>query len=171
MENKKQHNSNRIRTPFQVESLSKEEKTTHESITLLIKVEDGINQKQTRVMERTNRIEKKVEKMQKGGSSSKGKAKSKKERDTVWMNENIVENFHKWSEAERKALMEKFRSLGIKEEALMNDGKGKKKNVFLWDSESEEEDDGYPKPREESSMEADPRSKEKALDQHGVTPP
>ena len=29
----------------------------------------------------------------------------------------------------------------------MNDGKGKKKNVFLWDSESDEEDDDYPNPR------------------------
>ena len=87
------------------------------------------------------------------------------------MNENIIITFHKWSEEERKTLMEKFGSLGIKEEVLMNDGKGKKKNVFLWDSESEEEDDDYPKHEEDRSKEADPRSKEKAMDQHGVTPP
>ena len=38
-------------------------------------------------------------------------------------------------------------SLGIKEETRMNDGKEKKKNVFLWDSESDEEDDDYPNPK------------------------
>ena len=79
------------------------------------------------------------------------------------MKENIIVTFHKWSEAERKTIMEKFRSLGIniKEESLMNDGKWEKKNVFLWDSESEEEDDDYLKPREDPSMEADPRRRQR----------
>ena len=82
-------------------------------------------------MERTEHIEKEVVKMQNGESSSKSKAKPKKERGTAGvprphpMNENIIITFHKWDEASRKALMEKFGPLGFRKEALMNDGKGK----------------------------------------------
>ena len=78
MENKKQHNSSRTRTPFKVESYSKEEKNTHEKVTLAIKGEDGINQKHTTTKEKTVQLKKKGVKMQNGGKS---KAEQKKERD------------------------------------------------------------------------------------------
>ena len=100
-------------------------------------------------MERTEKIEKKGVKMQNGGSSTKSKAEQKEERD-AWIKENIIVTYHNWSEDEKKKIIENFGSLGIKEESLMNDGKGKKKNVFLWDSDSEEEDDDYPNPRGEN---------------------
>ena len=167
MEDKVQHNSRWTEILFQGEfrTLSKEEVNHNEAALPSIKEGNEINQKHTKTMERTENIEKKGVKMQNGGSSTKSKAKQKKERD-AWMKENIIVTFHKWSEAERKTIMEKFGSLGIniKEESLMNDGKGKKKNVFLWDSESDEEDDDYPNPREEPSKDDDLRSKEEVTD-------
>ena len=64
------------------------------------------------------------------------------------MNENIIITFHKWDEASRKALMEKFGPLGIREEALMNDGTGRR-----------------PKPT------AHPNGAKKDKDQQGKSPP
>ena len=148
MENKNQHNSCRTRTPIKVESYSKEEKNTHEEVTLAIKGRDGINQRHTKAREKTVHMERKEAKMQNHGSSTKSKAGQKKEKD-AWIKENIIVTFHKWSEDEEKKLKEKFGSLGIKEETRTNDSKEKKKNVFLWDSDSEENDD-YLDPREEN---------------------
>ena len=128
-----QHNSSRIGTLFHVESesLSKEDENPNGATVSSIKREDEINHKQTRAMEKNEHIEKKVVKMQNGESSSKSKAKPKKERGTPAIprphpiNENIIITFHKGDEASRKALMEKFGPLGFREEALMNDDKGK----------------------------------------------
>ena len=119
MEDKKQHNSSRNGTLIQVESksFSQEEKTTHEAVSYLIKGRDGINQRHTTIKEKTVQIEEKGVKMQNGGKS---KAEQKKERD-AWMKENIIITYHKWSDAEKKKIIENFGSLGIKEEALEND--------------------------------------------------
>ena len=95
-------------------------------------------------------MERKEAKMQNHGPSSKSKAEQKKEEKDAWIKENIIVTFHKWSEEEEKKFQEKFGSLGIKEETRMNDGKEKKKNVFLWDSDSEEDDDDYLSPRGEN---------------------
>jgi len=147
MEDKKQHNSSRNGTLIQVESksFSQEEKTTHEAVSFLIKGRDGINQRHQTTKEKTVQIEKKSVKMENGGSTSKSKAELKEERD-AWIKENIIVTYHKWSEEEEKKLKEKFGSLGIKEETHVNNDKEKDKNMFLWDSESDDEDDYYISP-------------------------
>ena len=145
MENKNQYTSSRTRTPIKVESYSKEEKNTHKEVTLAIKGRDGINQRHTKTQETTVHKERKEAKMQNHGPSSKGKAEQEKEKD-AWMKENIIITYHKWSEEEEKKFQEKFGSLGIKEETHVKDDKEENKNMFLWDSESDDEDDYYISP-------------------------
>jgi len=125
--------------------LSKEEDKPKRAALASIKVEQEINQKHTKPKSQTEHIKKKIEKMENGGSTSKSKAELKKERD-AWMKENIIITHHKWSEDEEKKLQEKFGSLGIKEEPRAEDDKEKDKNMFLWDSESDDEDDYYVSP-------------------------
>ena len=125
MENKNQHNSSRTRTPFKVESYSKEEKNTHEKATLAIKGRDGINQRHTKTSKKTVHMERKEARMQNHGSSTKSKAEQKEEKEG-WIKENIIVTFHKWSEEEEKKFQEKFGSLGIKEATRTNKGKENK---------------------------------------------
>jgi len=116
MEDKIQHNSRWSEILFQGEfrTLSKEEVNPNRAAILSIKGENEINQKHTKTMERTENIEKKGVKMQNGGSSTKSKAEQKEERD-AWIKENIIVTYHKWSEDEKKKIIENFGSLGIKE--------------------------------------------------------
>jgi len=66
MEDKMQHNSNRIGTLFQVESesLSKKEKNPHEAALSLIKGVEGVNPRQPKAMANTEQEIEKVAKLQ-----------------------------------------------------------------------------------------------------------
>ena len=59
MENKKQHNSSRTRTPLIIESYSKEEKNIKERATLAIKGGGRINQRHTKTSKETVHMESK----------------------------------------------------------------------------------------------------------------
>jgi len=107
-----------------------------------IKEELENHQKHTTTKSKTEHIKEKIVNMEKGGSTSKSKAELKKERDE-WMKENIIITRHQWSEEEKKKIEEKFGSLKIKEGPRVEVDKEKYKDMFLWDSESDDEDDYY----------------------------